>query len=601
MKLSLKGMGWPFSLASARLGIHCRGALDGTVDADLQSGLLEARGDAKLNHVALSAPLLAEAIRLDVVSAGWDVRETEAGWTIDRLALDSSLLALHADGTVPAASKRGASLETSINLADLARYLPKSLRLPDRLEPKRGTLRLHAELTAGTDGITQNCDVQGTVSNLLGLPGRRVLTTTDARAVTGQGQRSDDDVIIARALYDPRSGQLELPGVALTLPFLHIEGSGSVRELGGAAQLDLKGNLNPDWDALTALLSDRVEPKARIFGQPRPWRISASFPNRRLEGALETLSGDLSIQIDELDVFGMRLGHAALLARAANGQFRLEPIDATLNEGQLHLEPEVERDAEGHRWLRLGKSSHLEGAVINDEVSHRVVSYAAPVLDRATRVKGRISATLSEAVFPLSAPSGARARVAGNLILDNVRFVPGGLAERLLLVFDAADHPLVIVRDSVAIRIEDRKVHQKGMNISVADLASIALDGSVDFDKNLDLVAGLTMGRSAPSAGALTPVLQNTRIDIPIKGTMQNPQIDTHGFKDRLAEMGKKFVGNSLEAGLDGLKRVLGGKSLKPLGDFFLPRLRRMSPAPEDKDADPESKGLKERQPPVAH
>jgi hypothetical protein len=597
-KVSLKGMEWPFTLANARLGIQCRGALDGTVDAELESGLLLTKGDAKLNRVEMSAPILAQAIRIEALSAGWNVRETESGWTVDQLALDSSLVSLHADGAVPAVAKRGASLEANINLADLAPYLPKTLGLRDRPEVKRSALRVHADLKAGTDGITQNCDVRGTISDLIALQGRRVLTTTETAAVAKEGELSEDVVMSVRAKYDPRSEQLDLPEVALTLPLFHVDGAGSIRDLGRAAQLDLKGTLNPDWDALTARLADRVEPNARISGQPRPWRVSASFPSRRLADALETVSGDLGIQIDELDVFGMRLGHAALVARAENGDIRLDPIDATLNQGALHLEPDVERDKEGHRWLRLGESSHLDGAVINDEVSHRVLSYGAPILDGATRVKGRISATLTEAVFPIIAPSSAQARVAANLRLDNVRFVPGRLAEKLLLLFDADDHPLLVLRDSVAIRIEDRKVHQKGMIITVADLASIALDGSVDFDKNLDLVAGLTMNRSAPIAGVLPPALQNARVDIPIRGTMQNPQIDTHGFKDRLAEMGKNFVGNSLEAGLDGLQRVLRGKPLKDLGGFFLPRSRRMSPPSGDEDAGPKSNGLRQRQSP---
>ncbi len=251
-------------------------------------------------------------------------------------------------------------------------------------------------------------------------------------------------------------------------------------------------------------------------------------------------------------------------------------------------------DQDGHTWLRLGESSALEGAVINDEVSHRVLSFAAPILDGATRVKGRISARLKEAVFPIIAPSDAQARVSGEVTFDDVRFLPGRLADKLLVVFDKLDQPLLVLHDSISIEIKDRKVHQKGLVIPVANLASIALDGSVDFDRNLDLVAGVSMNRSAPGAGVLPPLIQDARFEIPIRGTMQNPRIDPEGLKGRLAGMGSGLVGNTVEAGLDGLQRLLRGKPVKGLVDRLLPRERPRSPAasPTPENDDPESEDL---------
>jgi len=507
--VTIRGKPWPFAVANDGLGIKCRGVLDGTVAAQLQSGRWMAKGETKLNLVELSARGLAETIRLDVVSAGWDVKGTESGWLMDRLALESSLGSLRANGSV----------------------------------------------------------------------------------------------------YDPHSDRLDLTDLTVKLPYVQVEGAGAIRNLTGKSQLDLKGTLNPDWRALTARLAEEVEPNARIAGQMSPWRVSgsiASDPARRaqprFDDALETLSGDLGIQIDELDVFGVRLGHAALVVRAENGKIRIDPIDATLNQGVLHLEPELTRDQNGHGWLRMGKSSSLEGAVINDEVSHRVLSYAAPILDGATRVQGRISARLREAVFPIKAPADAQARILGDVTFDDVRFMPGRLADQLLVVFGKQDQPLLILRDSISIEIEDRKVHQKGLVIPVANLASIALDGSVDFDKNLDLVARLAMNRSARVAGVLPPLLQNARVDIPIRGTMQNPTIDTGGFKDRLADVGMDFLGNTVGAGLNGLQRLLGGKAVKGLGDYFLPRARPMTPTPPPKpeNVKPKSKRFRKPQTPPA-
>jgi len=494
MNVTVRGAAWPFAVANQGLGVRCVGVLDGTGDFQLQSGLWLAKGETKLSGVELSAPGVARTIRLDAANAGWDMQGSETGWTVEKLALESS----------------------------------------------RGSLRA------------------------------------------------------AGSASDPHSDRFDLTDLAIKLPYLQVDGAGAIRNLTGKPQLDLKGTLNPDWRALTTLLAEEVEPNARIAGQTSSWRVSGSIAGSQFDDALETLSGDLGMQIDELDVFGMRLGHAALVVRAENGKTRIDPIDATLNQGVLHLEPELTRDENGRRWLRMGKSSSLKGAVINDEVSHRVLSYAAPILDGATRVQGRISARLRDAVFPIVAPADAQARILADVTFDEVRFMPGRLADQLLVVFDKLDQPLLILRNSISIEIADRKVHQKGLVFPVANLASIALDGSVDFDKNLDLVARLAMNRQTPVAGVLPPFLQNARVEIPIRGTMQNPTIDAGSLKDRLAGMGMDFVGNTVGAGLNGLQRLLGGKAAKGLGDYFLPRARPATPTPPPKpdSVNPESKGF---------
>jgi hypothetical protein len=594
VKAAVKLAEWPLTLANPDLGIKCRGVFSGQLDADLQSDRWLSRAESKIRRFELTAPRLADAIRLDTVSAEWNVSAGEKSWTVHRLALESSLLTLAAGGGVPAVPERAAWMEAKIDLATLAQWFPAVGRRRDGFAIERATAQVRADLKAGGDGMSQTCDVRGTVSSRAGLPAGRVLAVSEPAVAEDKSEVKDALVLDAHATYDPRSNRLDLSRLRCALPYVRIDGAGVVRDLTGASQLDLAGTLNPDWAALSALLADRVEPKARIAGQPRPWRVSTSLAKRRWEDALASLRGNLGIQVDELDVFGMRLGRSSLAARIEDGKIEVDPIDTTLNQGKLHIEPEVARDDNGHRYLRLGKASRLEGAVINDEVSHRVLAYAAPVLDGATRVQGRISAGLSEASFPIAAPSGTGARVAGELILDDVRFMPGKLAEQLLAVIGKEDDAILTLRDKVSVRIEKRKVHQKGLLISVAELASIALDGSVDFDKNLDLVANLSMSRTAPIAGVLPPLVRDAHFDIPIRGTLGKPSIDTSGFKERIANLGMNIVGNSVEAGLDGLQRALRGKALKGLGEFLLRGPRAMSPPP---GADDDSNSDRPKQP----
>ncbi len=234
-------------------------------------------------------------------------------------------------------------------------------------------------------------------------------TVTNPESTTRDGSRmglGGNLVVAMNGAYAPRTDRLELTELSASMPYMQADGSGVVRDLSSHASVDLKGSLNPDWGALRKLMAQKVEPNARISGSARPWRLAGTIDGIPDVDRMGTLEGDIGIQIDSLDVFGMRLSAVPVVLRAANGRLAVDPIDAELNSGILHLEPELIRDKAGSTWVYLGKSSRLDGAIVNDEVSHRVLSFAAPVLDGATRVEGRVSLVLADAYFPvLAAPA----------------------------------------------------------------------------------------------------------------------------------------------------------------------------------------------------
>ena len=72
-------------------------------------------------------------------------------------------------------------------------------------------------------------------------------------------------------------------------------------------------------------------------------------------------------------------------------------------------------------------------------------------------------------------------------------------------MFQRDRRPLAVFRDPVAVRIASRKVYQDGLAVPVANLASIGLNGSVDFDQNLDLVARFALIPPGSNVPVLSP------------------------------------------------------------------------------------------------
>ncbi len=162
------------------------------------------------------------------------------------------------------------------------------------------------------------------------------------------GQRLEGDLALAlTGRYAAKSDRLDLTDMSLHAPYIAADGAGMVRGLTAEPEVDLKGTLAPDWEAIGRLLAVRVEPKARISGRPRAWRISGKVAGIQALDQLGPLEGELGIQIDALDVFGMQLAQTPIVVRAADGRLTIDPVDTTLNSGRLHL-----RARAGHRQER---------------------------------------------------------------------------------------------------------------------------------------------------------------------------------------------------------------------------------------------------------
>ena len=202
-----------------------------------------------------------------------------------------------------------------------------------------------------------------------------------------------------------------------------------------------------------------------------------------------------------------------------------------------------------------------------------MLSFAAPVLDQATRVRGRVSLLVSDAFLPLDTSSDAQAKIDGDVLFDAVEFMPGPLADQILSVFRQERRPLLVLRDPVSIRIVGRRIYQEGLVIPVGNVAAIGLEGWIDFDQNLNLNASFAIVPPRRNIPILSDILANTQIRVPITGTFQKPRLNGEAIKENFKELGVNVLDNLIGAGMGGLGRIIqGGPGRdRPERDFFPP------------------------------
>ena len=353
-----------------------------------------------------------------------------------------------------------------------------------------------------------------------------------------------------KASYRNDADRLDLAEMALASPYASLDASGSLSDLTGRRLVDLKGTLTPHWEAITALVARELDPGVQLSGGSRPFRVHAALGDGSADEVRKTLVGELGVDLTEAQFFGLRLGPTPLVLRAEGGEIALDPIDASLNEGRIHLEPEFVLEDEGGATLRLGETSTMRDVRINDEVSHRVLSFVAPVLDRATRASGSVSVALDHAEFPLGAKAGRTANVEGSVLFQDVEFAPGPLVDELNRMIGRNDPRSLRLDEPVALTIADRRVHQRGLAIPLGNLTRIELEGWVDFDRNLALTASVPVTSAmVANIPLLDDIVAGTRIKVPIGGTLDAPKVDREAANLALKDLGKELLGRTAVRG----------------------------------------------------
>ena len=494
LAVTLAGGQWPWAIEAK--DVASTGRLDGWLKFARKGGRWDSEGRLSLLDLNAQGPRLkGDRLKFDRVTGAWDVSANAGKFAIRRLDLTAPV------GTVATDGGETPRVRGTLDLAALATRLPHALGLPEGMRPEPEMPRLRFDAT-----------------------------------------------------YRPEADRIDLAELVLASRYGTLEASGSLSDLRGDQMADLRGTLTPDWNAINARLADRVEPGARVTGKPRGVTLRGSLGRVAREGALKAIDAEIGIELTGADLYGMKLGPTPIVLRARDGALTLDPIETTLNAGTIHLGPVLALDDKDGPALKLGPESSIADAEVNDTVSHRVLSFVAPVLDNATRARGRVSVALKDAVFPLGNDSKRKLMVDGSVVFNDVEFLPGPLAHDRLALIGRDDQPGLKLDEPISLTIADRRVTQHGLALPLGKLTRIELDGWVDFERNLNLTARLPVtSKMVLNRPVLSGIVEGTKFEVPIRGTLQKPEIDKDAMNLALKGFGKALLERSLTQGIPGL------------------------------------------------
>jgi hypothetical protein len=519
----------------------------GKCEAKREGGNWRLEGNVEAEKFGIGAKPLRESLNSPLVKASWAVERSEGKWKIDRLDAKCNLGSISTEG---GASDR---IVGELDLAEIANQIPFSLgfryhepldrnlyasggmssmmslsRERERLRIEKGKARLvvqpsNAEGRAGWA-------VEASLADLVARSGEQTLVYRDPATLS--------------ALVVPGDQGLTLDRLDLKTPFLDATVRGDVER-----GWELDGSL--DLAALQRQFADLVDLRGVQLGGRSRLRGSSHYVGSSLEGML-------GIDLAEVDCFGMKLDATPLVFRTKENRLTIDPIETKLNGGRLHVEPQLDLEARDGPVMRLGKESTLDGALVNEEVSSRVLSYVAPVLNQTTHASGRVSVAIDRAEFPLAGAPGRKANVTGKVVFQDLEFAPSPMIRMLLSAVSTEEPRSLRLDEPVLLSIADGRVNQRGLAIPIAGLTKVEIEGWVDFDRNMNLVATLPFTRELFGGQTVASnLLAGARVKLLITGTLGNPKIDKETLRKNIGEVRDTLLTNVAGNGAAEILRLL--------------------------------------------
>jgi len=363
-------------------------------------------------------------------------------------------------------------------------------------------------------------------------------------APDGKGRKADGPLALAYlGTYDPALDRLNVGNFVAVTRYGRLDARGTLDEPTGRRLADLQGVLAPNWQAVSAAAAEMTEPKARLQGKDRAYRLKGLLSGDSLAAVLKGLDAEIGVELTSADVLGLNLGPAPLVVRCKAGAFAVDPIKTTMNNGAVDLKPGLAVDEAQGISLLLAKGSKMEGVEINDEVSRDLLSYIAPVLDKATHVHGKVSLAVDRADIPLTGPPTHKVSMTGQLVFQDVIFAPGPFANQVLGLVGKPNEPGLRLHQPVQLTVADGRVYQRGLSVPIAPNAAVSLDGSVGFDESLDMKANvpITKGMLGSAAG-LDDLVGDGKITVPIEGTVSHPRINKQALQVAVRELARNVI-----------------------------------------------------------
>jgi hypothetical protein len=378
-------------------------------------------------------------------------------------------------------------------------------------------------------------------------------------------------------LVDPAKQIARVDVLSLRSEVGNLQVAGSVADWKGDFLCDLRGEANSDLQLLIAHLPVHLQREVQIEGlriskvsirgplnsltmaplpedpnkPPVPGLPPAPEPNAAEKANLEL---GAEVAWTRAKVFGIDSNNGQMEIATREGRVSVNPIQVPVSGGRFLGRPQLVLGQQP-LTVELAAGPVLENVALSQDMCRSWIKYIAPLMADATSVDGKLSLSMTQAVFPLDNPGGGIA--SGKLIMQEGRVGPGPIADEILkgvsTIVQVSGQTLdpdeavwmQMPKQEINFVLKDGRVSHDNVEFHVGQVI-VRSSGTVGTaDKSLDLLVDFHLPEEWMTRGPVLAALGGETLQLKIGGTLDQPRIDNKPF----AEFGKR-AGVKAAAGL---------------------------------------------------
>ena len=379
--------------------------------------------------------------------------------------------------------------------------------------------------------------------------------TTDSTKIKGLKLSSPgkkpfepNEVALAfEAEIDPEQKAINVKTLQLESPQIKItKGQFSQVSKDGKTTLQGQADLEYDWSVVSTVAAPYLPEDLSLQGKRKDSvSFTSEYPADQSDKLLSNLNAKANVGFEKAAYMGLDFGPTDINVQVQNGLLNIAPFATTVNEGQFNFAGGADFKQAPSLFKAAKPMQIVKDIKINDATTKKLLRYVNPIFGDAVNVSGIANFNCEQLAIPLSAEAKNDTVVIGTISISELKLQASDLLGQILSVSGGASgtvltiHPTKLVLQKGVLRYDN-------MQIDVGN-NPINFKGSIGLDKSLDMTVTLpytTTGRTARTDRETS----GARITLPLKGTVDKPQLDTGKLAEiLLKEQGEDLLRKGLE------------------------------------------------------
>jgi hypothetical protein len=348
---------------------------------------------------------------------------------------------------------------------------------------------------------------------------------------------------------DPKEQTYEVRNFTLESPVIKIIYSEfSQSNMGDKTKMQGQADIEYDWSALTALLSEFIPEQLMLQGKMKDKiSFSSEYPIGQTNMLLANLNAKVGFGFQQADYMGLDFGPTDVKIDITKGVLQIPPFSTTVNDGKLNFAVMADFKKQPVLFETPKPMQVIQNIQINDKTTGKLLKYLNPIFANASNVSGIANLSCDKLDIPISSAAKNDALIEGVVSMNQLRLQTSDLLGQIITVAGGNVTGVVITVHPTKFTLKDGVLSYDDMEMDVGKYP-VNFAGYIGLDKSLNMTVTLPYTLE----GRTVRVGQQSmgRITLPLTGTVDKPGID---LKKLLELQLKSGLEDQLKKGLENL------------------------------------------------